>query len=47
MTLSDLTGPLAAAAGVGALWGTAHENHESTPWCSGCSSWAAWLPGWL
>lgn len=29
MTLSDLTGPLAAAAGVGALWGPAHENHES------------------
>ena len=29
MTLSDLTGPLAAAAGVGALWGSAHQSHES------------------
>jgi hypothetical protein len=30
MTLFNLTGPLAASAGVGALWGPAHENHEST-----------------
>ena len=31
MTLFDLTGPLAASMGIGVLWGTAHENHESTP----------------
>lgn len=31
MTRFDLTGPLAASAGIGALWGPAHENHESSP----------------